>query len=351
VDYRTPNIYDPSTLTEPYAYARANPTMFWDPNGLSTRTEGNIRIITFKLDGTRAEFEVDDQIWQQVLFGQRKWGDFGFEGAPKDGYEIHQRSQEFEEYLIVQHLKHEHLFENSKYERISGLETIGRDVAIGLYASVFAPYIGVATILGAFSPTSIIFAKYMGGSIAASYLLTQAVVIPTDAIQGTNDAEKVADAYSEIVLPVFASQYLGIAFQEGLGPGVTFYATASRSPNIAPNNAGKLTFDRGTNSWVSQEGLVYGQGSAHGNRVKHVLDHTVPNPNKPVHSVFSVDRTQVIGLLDEAWAGRIGPGTLQPNGNRVWIVDMGREVGTAGQRSVQIVVRDGTKNIITAFPK
>jgi len=35
VDYRTPNIYDPSTLTEPYAYARANPVMFWDPNGLS----------------------------------------------------------------------------------------------------------------------------------------------------------------------------------------------------------------------------------------------------------------------------------------------------------------------------
>jgi hypothetical protein len=38
VDYRTPNIYEPSTLTEPYAYARANPTMFWDPNGLYARS-------------------------------------------------------------------------------------------------------------------------------------------------------------------------------------------------------------------------------------------------------------------------------------------------------------------------
>ncbi|MES2974163.1 MAG: hemagglutinin repeat-containing protein [Pseudomonadota bacterium] len=44
-------------------------------------------------------------------------------------------------------------------------------------------------------------------------------------------------------------------------------------------------------------------------------------------------------------------GTLQANGNRVWIVDMGRQVGTAGQTSIQIVVRDGTNQVITVFPK
>ncbi len=99
------------------------------------------------------------------------------------------------------------------------------------------------------------------------------------------------------------------------------------------------------------EGLVYGQGSAHGNRVKHVLDHTKANPSKPVHSVFNVDKTQAIGLVDEAWTKKVGPGTLQPNGSRVWNVDMGKTVGTSGQTSIKIVVRDGTNTVITAFPQ
>ena len=59
----------------------------------------------------------------------------------------------------------------------------------------------------------------------------------------------------------------------------------------------------------------------------------------------------MIELVDEAWASRVGSGTLQANGNRVWIVDMGRQVGTGGQTSIQIVVRDGTTQVITAFPK
>jgi RHS repeat-associated protein len=38
-DFRPPSIDDPSTFTEPYAYATGNPVMYWDEDGLQTRHE------------------------------------------------------------------------------------------------------------------------------------------------------------------------------------------------------------------------------------------------------------------------------------------------------------------------
>jgi len=40
-DYRAPNLYDPSTFTEPYAYAAGNPMLYWDPDGLEVRVTGD----------------------------------------------------------------------------------------------------------------------------------------------------------------------------------------------------------------------------------------------------------------------------------------------------------------------
>jgi hypothetical protein len=122
--------------------------------------------------------------------------------------------------------------------------------------------------------------------------------------------------------------------------------------DFAPNagNAGKLAFDPATQSWKSTGGLVYGQGSAQGNRVLHVLEHLSPDPSKPLHTVFNVERNQLIGLLDEAWAARQGTGVLQANGNRVFEIPMGRAVGPGGETTISIIVRDGTTNVITAYP-
>jgi filamentous hemagglutinin len=96
---------------------------------------------------------------------------------------------------------------------------------------------------------------------------------------------------------------------------------------------------------------VYEQGSAQGNRVLHVLEHPSPNAAKPLHTLFNVDRTQLVGLIDEAWAARQGAGVLQANGgNRVFDVAMVRAVEAGGETTIQIVVRDGTTKVITAYP-
>jgi hypothetical protein len=73
-------------------------------------------------------------------------------------------------------------------------------------------------------------------------------------------------------------------------------------------------------------------------------------PAKPLHTLFNVDRTQLVGLIDEAWAARQGAGVLQANGNRVFDVAMGRAVGAGGETTIRIVVRDGTTKVITAYP-
>ncbi len=98
---------------------------------------------------------------------------------------------------------------------------------------------------------------------------------------------------------------------------------------------------------VSPGGLQYGADPKFGNRVDHVLDHTAPNPNKPVHSVFNAQGDDALDLVDQAWARRGAP---DPNDAAAFVVDMGRAIGTAGETSIRIVVRPGTTEVVTAYP-
>ena len=123
----------------------------------------------------------------------------------------------------------------------------------------------------------------------------------------------------------------------------------------------KLTPDpTDATTWISPAGVVYetNQFCKEGSRISHVLAHTVDGyivPGKlvpkPQHSLFSVSRSNVFELIDEAWQLKQGLGTLQGNGNRVWIVEISRQTGTQGQTKVMLVVKDGTNIIISAYPQ
>jgi RHS repeat-associated protein len=103
----------------------------------------------------------------------------------------------------------------------------------------------------------------------------------------------------------------------------------------------------GKDKWESSGGLIYGPDKKFGNRVLHVLAHTVPDASKPKHSVFNVGRRDVLGLVDEAWGMRGAPLPKDPG---AYVVPMGRTVGTAGETAVKIVVQPGTNNVISAYP-
>jgi hypothetical protein len=120
--------------------------------------------------------------------------------------------------------------------------------------------------------------------------------------------------------------------------------------NLLAHNTGCLTFD-GRDSWVSKEGLIYGPDkskSIFNNRVQHVFDHLNPNPQKPLHTVFSVDKKDLIPLLDEAWKNPLKQQV--PGDPGAYISPMGRVIGESGEKNIRIVVKPGTLEIITAYP-
>lgn len=58
-----------------------------------------------------------------------------------------------------------------------------------------------------------------------------------------------------------------------------------------------------------------------------------PNSDKLVHTVFNVDKSNVIGLVDEAWTKK-GVGALAGNGYVTNDIDMGKVIGTNGESSI-----------------
>lgn len=119
------------------------------------------------------------------------------------------------------------------------------------------------------------------------------------------------------------------------------------TPPKVSASALQLTYNKTTRTWTTPAGLDYGRGTKQGNRIKHVLEHAEPNPNKTTHTVFSMDRKDILGVVDEAWLKKGSPVVGDPG---AYVVPMGRVVVTAGETNIRIIVRPGTNAVLSAYP-
>ena len=119
--------------------------------------------------------------------------------------------------------------------------------------------------------------------------------------------------------------------------------------------------------FVSPAGLRYGGRDPQGRtRIEHVMRHAKDEPGRAgSHGVFTAkSQSDVLSLIDEAWT-LARKKNIRPvsEGNSVsYTVPMGRKVGWLGGREgtrrrkpaltrVFLVIRRGSTNVITAFPK
>jgi hypothetical protein len=103
--------------------------------------------------------------------------------------------------------------------------------------------------------------------------------------------------------------------------------------------------------WVSPEGLIYGVDRHFPNKVLHVLDHLKPVSARTAktagQTTFSVPRDELLPLLDEVWRNR---GSAVVGDAFKFEVNVGRVIGTNGERTVRLVADPLTGMVVTAYP-
>lgn len=149
---------------------------------------------------------------------------------------------------------------------------------------------------------------------------------------------------------------------------------SSKTPSLADvrvdggtKNAKKFELKQiGKTTWVSPAGLKYKGKDPQGlTRVEHVLRHAADQPRRAgSHGVFDGGNDRALEIVDEAWKLAKQKKIKPKNEGRTsaYTIPMGRRVGyLGGQRGAQrknpalkkvfIVVRTGTSEVITAFPR
>jgi hypothetical protein len=128
----------------------------------------------------------------------------------------------------------------------------------------------------------------------------------------------------------------------------TYYVVAGGTPVLVHNCPFNMT-SIGLGSVQSPAGLVYNPGSVDGHRVRHLLAHgsnKQPDPSKRAHSQLGDSGMELLRTVDEAWANRGTPSNF--GDNDVYVVDMGRVIGTGGETHIKIVVEPGSSRFVTA---
>jgi hypothetical protein len=121
----------------------------------------------------------------------------------------------------------------------------------------------------------------------------------------------------------------------------------------------------GNNAWKTRGGVILkGKDPSGLTRLEHVMKHTEDAPRRPKHGVFDLGKAEVIELMDEVWS-KIKSGELKGGGERggktVYTYRTGRPIGYLGGRegkrkgnpklkSVRMVIKNGTSEVVTFFP-
>ncbi|MEV5430904.1 hypothetical protein [Streptomyces sp. NPDC052701] len=108
----------------------------------------------------------------------------------------------------------------------------------------------------------------------------------------------------------------------------------------------------GNDVFQSPAGLVYMRESPTKHRIDHVMDHTRPKPDKPLHGIFKEkDQGKLLALIDDAWKRR-GSDPILKRGNKVFPVEYAEAIGDGGEKFLCIVTRYKSKmyRVISAYP-
>ncbi|CAM2070434.1 hypothetical protein SCOR_33985 [Sulfidibacter corallicola] len=199
-DFRAPDIYDPTTFTEPYAYAAGNPVLFMDPDGLKI----TIRIL--RNDSYDSEYltfsEADYEAMREgspFVFkhdGQEYFVEGGIAGS-----DVIKRQEAFTRWIGPT------LFGSGTY-RESSMENVQRDAMMGIYFGLTAPLAakGMMTSAGAGITAGTV------GSIGTAYVGAKGASMVADAINGGNTSKEVDQVFQKVIIPHAASNlyFMGV---------------------------------------------------------------------------------------------------------------------------------------------